>query len=129
MSDQVCETKQETGGRLDILNVGMGDLKLRWNAGDEADIAKAQATVEHLLKQGYALCIEKPDGTYARVKRFDREADAYVVSAVGTGAEVTLEEPDPAKPKRGRPPKRKVVEEKHPRTKTKATAVGPSAGG
>lgn len=126
-------------GALDILNVGIGDLKLRWNPGDESDVAKAQDTVEMLLKQGYAICIERPDGTYARVKRFSREDDCYIISEVASGEKGKQGTPGGAegsgaaeerlgsgKGRRGRPPK---GESRVPRSSARGTAIGPSAGG
>ena len=122
---------------LDVLNVGLGDLKLRFNPDDAADVERAQSTIEALLRQGYAICIEKADGRYARVKRFDRANDCYIVSEVGSGNQASaqagqesgeIEAEGAAKP-RGRGRGRAVAESKHPRGSTKATALGPSAGG
>ena len=126
----------ESGG-LDILNVGLGDLKVRWNPLDAADRAKAKKMIQDLMRQGYAILIEEPDGSYKRATRFDPDRDCYIVTEVVRGeeqsaeaSETTTEESEAgssrrAKP-RGRPRTREVA---RPRATTRGTAVGRSAGG
>lgn len=113
---------------LDVLNVGLGDLKLRWNPEDAADEAKAKETIERLLRDGYVICIERPDGSYRRVKRFDAKQDCYVISEAPSEPK---EEETPAKksPKRKRGNQAPIADVHVPREGSKATAIGRSAGG
>lgn len=112
-------------GQIDILNVGLGDLKVRFNPNDPADVEKAQSMIEKMLRQGYAICIEEPDGTYKRVKRFDKKRDCYIVTEVA-GVEEEEQEERPKATRAGRKNSREVA---RPRAKTRATAIGRSAGG
>lgn len=112
-------------GALEILNVGLGDLKLTFNKHSEAERARAQRTIEKLLREGYAILIERGDGTYQRAHGFDPEQDAYVLMEPTEDRPPTADdvEPQPEK-KRGRPRKTLVKREE-----ARATAVARSAGG
>lgn len=95
---------------LDILAVAAGDLTVRWNSDDPADVEKAQDLVESLQRQGYSIMLQLEDGSYQRVDSFDRAADAYVLVAEKKAGK--------------KPAKRKVA-----RRSTRATAIAPTAGG
>ena len=139
-------------GMLEVLCVGKGDLKLTWGT-DPDDEAKARATIEEMLRKGYAIFVETDVGP-ARVQRFSPERMTYVIVEVAEGhelpsgpvvpelqapvvdAEVVEESvaeatgvgpPEPAtpKPKRGR----KTKENEVPLAGSRATAVGRTAGG
>lgn len=136
-------------GMLEVLSIGKGDLKLTWGS-DPDDEAKARATIEEMLRKGYAIFVETDVGP-ARVQRFSAERMTYVITEVADGHELptgpvvpALEAgpqsvaeatgvgpPEPATPqpkKRGGRP-RKTKETEVPLAGSKATAVGRTAGG
>lgn len=108
-------------GVLEILNVGLGDMRITWNRHDDAEVARAQEMIENLLRQGYAILVLQEDGTYQRAAGFDREHDAYIIAERNEqAAEVPTEAETPAPRRRGR---------RIPRATSSATAVARSAGG
>lgn len=109
-------------GLLEVLNVGLGDLKVTFNKHDAAETAKARRMIEKLMRDGYAILVAGTDGTYSRVQGFDPATDSYIVAEETTSAGET-----PAAPtgkRRGRPPTKKVSAHG-----SKAVAVARTAGG
>jgi len=109
---------EDSTGTLGILNVGAGDLKLDLGPGvPDEQRATAAKMVEDLLRNGYSIMVEMPDGTCSRATAFDPAALAYVIS-----------EPKPAGRRRGRP-RKATPTAMVPAATTRATAVARSAGG
>lgn len=101
-------------GFLDILNCNAGHMKFSFDKEKPDDVAKARKAITDMLKRGYTLLVETPEGT-KRVKRFDPEHDHYIIEEAETG---TTTETTATKRTR-----------KLPMRTTKATAVGRTAGG
>lgn len=132
-------------GRLEILNVGEGDIAITYDAQDAPDCIRAKRIITDMLRRGYALLVEvgkENDGRpiYQRATAFDETAGEYIIAdyapeahevEADRGEEDTSKEdaaPEPeteaVKPKkRGRP--RKSV----PMESATAVGVGRSAGG
>jgi hypothetical protein len=91
-------------GTLDVLNCGEGHLSLKFDKDKPEEVEKARKCVEDMLKRGYSIFVDTPGGLL-RVETFDPATDEYIVS--------------------DGPEKKKRV----PAAKTKATAVGATAGG
>lgn len=104
MTDQL----EDTGG-LDVLNCFAGHISIKFDRNDPDDTAKAKRIVTDMLKRGYTILVETPDGT-RKVNRFDPNTDSYIVE----------EPPTETAPKKTR---------KLPMRKTRATGIGPTAGG
>lgn len=95
-------------GCLEVLNVGAGDLKIEFDKDSDAEVKRAAEMIQAMMKQGYAILIEKEDGTHERVSSFDPKINCYIVGDR----------------KKGRGKYRTA-----PVRKTRATAVARSAGG
>lgn len=95
-----------TIGLLDVLSVGRGHMRLEIPEDDPVAIAKARTMIESMLEQGYSIFIETSDGKTRRVKKFNPKRMTYLIDA---------------------PDEKSKVEVKA--TKSKATAVGRTAGG
>lgn len=95
-------------GTLDVLNVGKGHLRLTITDGDKAEMDKARQMIEDMLARGYAIFVETKRGP-RRVKRFNPKRLEYIIDVPEAG---------------GKPAEHKVAA-----SKSKATAVGRSAGG
>lgn len=71
-------------GRLGILNVGAGDTKLVFDKSNPAECIRASRIVADMLKRGYALIVEVPDGKggkhYARAEKFDEATAEYIIA-------------------------------------------------
>jgi hypothetical protein len=122
-------------GKLSILNVGEGDLTIKFDDKNEIEKARAAKIIGDLIKQGYAIMVQT--GTddrgplYRRAQAFDPATNEYVVfgdvNPVPIAASSVLPKSEEGvlsadKPKRGRPVGRV------PAT-TSAIAVGRTAGG
>lgn len=87
---------------IDVLNTGYGDLELRFDPDKPDEIQKAKETIMDMLKRGYAIFVQQGQETF-RVRKFDVNRNVYIIGTT------------PA--------------EEVPMEKTRATAVGRSAGG
>jgi hypothetical protein len=71
-------------GTLGVLNVGAGDTKLTFDKDNPAECIRSGRIVADMLKRGYALLIEVPDGTggksYTRVKEFREDVCSYIIA-------------------------------------------------
>ena len=121
---------------LDILNCGAGHMEVRFEKGDAIELERAKRVITDMLRRGYALFIEGPEGL-VRVKSFDPEKCVYIIGdgplyageqEIYAPAADSLSEDiaqPKLKPRRGRPPKNRTV----PMEKVRVTAIGRSAGG
>jgi hypothetical protein len=117
-------------GELRILNTGAGDVRISFRPDASADEKnQARELIEKMLREGYALLVQTPDGSYARAKGFDPETHSYILSTAPPKTAEVVDEmvDDVPKRKRGRP--RKVTTAMVPAMKAKAVAVARSAGG
>jgi hypothetical protein len=136
-----------TAGEVALLNVGEGDTKLSFDPKNPAERIRAARIVADMLKRGYALLIQLPDGSFTRCLEFREDACEYIIADFDpvTASEHDAQEeqhdgeqqgqasegpatPDAATPaprKRGRP--RKVTSV--PAAGARAVAVAPTAGG
>jgi len=116
-------------GTLSILNVGEGDTTLTFDKKNPKERERAAKIVTDMLRQGYALLVQvgtrKGEPTYQRVKEFDPQRCEYVIAS---GPDETVDI--------GKEPEEKVTKKKIkkktrriPAGKTKAVAMGRSAGG
>lgn len=95
-----------TVGTLDVLSVGRGHMRLDIPEDDADAIKKAGAMIEVMLAQGYSIFIETSDGKTRRVKKFNPKRFTYLIDAPDEVSKVEV-----------------------PVGKSKATAVGRTAGG
>lgn len=102
-------------GSLDVLNCNAGHLHITFDKNDEADVEKAKRVITDMMKRGYTLLVETPEGL-RKVKQFDADAESYVV-----------EFPDTVEPVEDAKPAKKT--RTLPMRKTRATGIGPTAGG
>ncbi len=110
---------------LDILNIGSGDIEIRFDEKDVLEKERAKRIIEDMLKRGYSLFIHGKDKALIRVKKFLPKTGHYVVAdgpTVPPEAEPVEERLVTSLRQRGRP--RKVS-----MGSVKATVVGRSAGG
>lgn len=103
-------------GTLQVLNVGTGDTKFIFDPAKPAECERAKKVVTEMLRSGYVLFVELPDGKLRRVKRFNSTQGTYIIEeaeadAQGTQKSVAAETAPggaasrefPAKRKPGRP--------------------------
>ena len=91
-------------GEVDVLNVNAGHLKFSFKSDNQDEIDKASKVVVDMMARGYSLFIEV-DGELERVKAFDPKVCEYII-----------------KEKAKKPRRIKA-------STTKATGIGPTAGG
>lgn len=92
-------------GVVAILNCSTGDTRISFNSNDPAEVERAKAVVEDMLKRGYCLAVVVGD-KMERAVGFDPAKSEYIVeSSVAPLPSLPpegLPEPDGAKSKRGR---------------------------
>jgi len=114
---------------LDVLNCGLGDLKLSFDPKNPVERERAARAVEDMLKRGYVIFVEHK-GRTERVKTFDPKKCEYIISDVPG---VIREEHDAITPST----ETKIGAADRPRGKgrrvkaesVKGTAIAPRAGG
>ena len=112
-------------GELSILNCSAGDIRVKFDKTDKAEIIRAKKMIADMLKRGYLLAIEV-DGKLEPVEKFDPTTDEYVIlESVTTPAG---EDPLPAKSKPGRP-KGPYKQKRVPISDAKAIGVPRTGGG
>lgn len=117
-------TATTDGGTLDILNVGLGHLTLTVTQGDGIEIDKARRVITDMLNRGYAIFVETEQGL-KRVRKFDPVQMVYYIDdTLETQPADSEKKPDGRRGYKGRRGQRAV-----PVAKSKATAVGRTAGG
>ena len=115
----------ESIGTLSILNVYKGDIEIKFDTNDRADIEKARNIISDMLKRGYTLLVEI-DGAYQRAIGFDETVGAYIVS---DSKEVESVE-EKAQPKEVKAKKGKAIRRRRLSiASTNAVAIARSAGG
>lgn len=71
-------------GTIGVLNVGAGDTRLTFDKNNPAEAIRSGRIVQDMLRRGYALLIEVPDGkggkTMTRVKEFDPATNEYIIA-------------------------------------------------
>lgn len=87
---------------IDILNTGYGDFELSFDPNKPDEVEKAKQTITDMLKRGYAIFVQQGKETF-RVRKFDVDKNVYIIGST-PAEEVSI-------------------------SKTRATAVGRSAGG
>ncbi len=111
-------------GHLDVLNVGAGHLKFRFDKNNAEEVAKAKKVIADMLKRGYMIFVEV-DGQQKRVRKFDETKEEYILEEPDEIPEpepITSPKPAAVPRRRGRPPG-------VPLRTARATGIGPSAGG
>lgn len=119
-----------TTGMLSVLNVGAGDIEVRFNPHQPEELDRAVRMLQDMQRRGYAILVKQDDGSYVRAEGIDPTRAVYIISgepaAVLAPAVVTEAEGEIVPPprRRGRPPKRtQPIETSH------AVGIGRSAGG
>lgn len=115
-------------GSLSILNVGAGDIEIRFNKHQPEETARAIKMLKDMQSRGYAILVKQDDGSYARAIEIDAETACYVISgeAPAPVVEGTVVEASTALAKRtgrGAPRHRQSIATRH------AVGVARSAGG
>lgn len=114
-------------GSLNCLNVSGGDIEISFDTNNCAEAIRAKRIITDMLKRGYALLVEMPDGTHTRALGFDEKVGKYIIAdfdssvAEENGAETQTETPTAKVKTKGR---KEVGMET-----AKTFAVAPSAGG
>lgn len=67
-------------GVVGILNVGAGDTKLTFDRNNPAECIRAARIVKDMLRRGYALLVDRGDGTYQRAHDFDDATCEYIIA-------------------------------------------------
>lgn len=115
---------------LDVLNCGLGDLRLSFDPKNPVERERAARAVEDMLKRGYVIFVEH-DGKLERVRSFDPKACEYIMTDVpGVSHEQAEGSPEEASPTP--PPPKAKGKGKGRRVKAesvKGTSIAPRAGG
>lgn len=120
---------------IDILNCSGGHIEVRFDGKDAMELERAKRVITDMLKRGYVLFIEGPDGKLTRVERFDPEKFCYIVADGPLYAGDTpsaVEEPDNTPPPQPPPVthgRRGRASKEVPVASVRTTAIGRSAGG
>lgn len=83
---------------IGILNVGAGDTKITFDKNNPAECIRAGRIVQDMLRRGYALLVEVPDGkggkAFTRVHEFKVDTFEYVIADLDpvAAAEADLKE-------------------------------------
>lgn len=65
-------------GVLDVLNVGLGHLKMSFDKTNADEMLRARTIINEMFQRGYAIFVEI-DGEPVRARRFDATKDCYIV--------------------------------------------------
>lgn len=85
-------------GIIGVLNVGAGDTKLSFDRNNPAECIRSARIVADMLRRGYALLVQMPDGAYQRVHAFREDTCEYIIAdfdPVIAAAEDARHEPNP----------------------------------
>jgi hypothetical protein len=108
--------------QLNVLNVGAGDIEVRFNHLDDAEAKRAITMLLEMRNRGYAILVRDAEGHYQRAVDIDAKTGCYVLM-LPEGAAVPDDAVAVTPAKRGR---KKITV---PVTKRSATGVARSAGG
>lgn len=110
-------------GSLSVLNVGAGDIEVKFNRHQPEEVARAIRMLKDMQARGYAILVRQDDGSYVRATAIDETNGLYIIS--GEAAPEPTADIPPVRATRKRGPQR--------RTQSIATShaigVGRSAGG
>jgi hypothetical protein len=101
-------------GVLEVLNAGLGDVKVTFEGKSPYEIANDILMIRDMMKQGYAIMVQLEDGSYKRVRSVNEKHQTYVIRT---------EKSEKAERKSKKAPTQVPV------ATTRATSVGRSAGG
>lgn len=116
-------------GSLSVLNVGAGDIEVRFNKHQPEEVARAITMLKDMQARGYAILVKQDDGSYVRAAAIDETHALYIISgeapAVVTAEVVESDTRLAVTPrgKRGRQRRTQPIASSH------AVGVGRSAGG
>lgn len=121
-----------SSGVLDVLQIGRGHLRMTIEEGNGVDVERAKRVLGDMMRRGYAIFVEDPDGSTHRVLEFDPARFVYVIddtmSAVPATGPVTADAAGENPPARKQAPRKRATKTV-PVGSSRATAVGRSAGG
>lgn len=122
-----------TTGSLSVLNVGAGDIEIRFNQHQPEEVERAVKMLLDMQRRGYAILVKQDDGTYVRAHSIDPERAVYVISGEPDQVTIRQEVIDgevvgdrkalPPAPRRGRARREQSIAGRH------AVGVARSAGG
>lgn len=123
-----------SSGVLDVLQIGRGHLRMTIEEGNGVDVDRAKRVIEDMMRRGYAIFVEDPDGSTHRVLEFDPERFVYVIddtmaAVPATGPMIGAAPDEVAAAPVPRPPRARRATKAVGVGTAKATAVGRSAGG
>jgi len=138
-------------GKLNVLSVNDGDIEITFDNQNAAECIRAKRIINDMLRRGYALLVELPDGTYTRVRKFIEKHGKYIIADFAPVEESEyyeqpredqekpkIEKIEPADPEAkyvgekkrpGRPAGKKNKGTEVAMEKVNAVAVAPTAGG
>jgi hypothetical protein len=67
-------------GSLSVLNVGAGDIEIKFNQHDDDEAQKALRMLQDMQARGYAIMVRDEDGKYTRATSIDATRGLYVVT-------------------------------------------------
>jgi hypothetical protein len=115
-------------GRLSVLNVGAGDIEVRFNKHQPDEVVRAIKMLKDMQKRGYAILVKQDDGSYVRAIEIDAEHQCYVISDGPPPVEAVVDEAAvTVKPGNGR--RRRGYRRRQPIATSEAVGVARSAGG
>lgn len=125
-------------GELNVFNTGAGDIKISFDTNNHPEAIRAKRIITDMLKRGYALLVQLPDGTYTRAKKFDEKTGEYIIADFDNVEAAKHDEKEQQKTEtagtwiKGGKQQKKPGAGKEKRVameKSKVHAVAPSAGG
>jgi len=76
------ESPKTAVGGLSVLSVDKGDFKITFDKNVPGERERAAKTVEDLLKRGYAIMVDLPNGKTRRVRKFNSKTCEYIIKDV-----------------------------------------------
>lgn len=115
-------------GSLCVLNVGAGDIEVRFNPHQPEEIERAIKMLRDMQQRGYAILVKQDDGSYARAIEIDATHACYVISGE-LAAPPATDEPEPATEPPKKNGRRRRGYRRQPIATSHAVGVARSAGG
>lgn len=119
-------------GSLNVLNVGAGDIEVRFNPHQPEEIKRAIAMLRDMQQRGYAILVKQDDGSYARAVAIDETHACYIISGEPVPASAAPASEPAAVETPAEPPKkngRRRGYRRQPIATSHAVGVARSAGG